>query len=852
MLQNHKFFSAPWLISAIVGVFISCSPSPKGDSLHSRLAVRFEKEAKLEVGGPYAGAAFHHSHMAPQRISFFYPVANSIDNSRDYWTRDTSHVMELRLKIDDGEWEELGQTPAAFELAPYSVRFQNEDEQKAIAASYQFCGEKPAMVISYTLSNRSKKAARFVFETRLTLAIKSCHTYKLIGQASTSFDAATQSIYAGFTDTDADSAMLFVANAASRPLTQNWDASRIIVDNQESTSTNGNVPEKTMKPVAQFRYEEELRPGAELQVVQIVGSCRPDEAVDIVAYLKENYWLEIERFESDVQAQAFEKSIFRTGTKATDRSTAYAKAVMAANAHYLDGEIVPMPCPAEYNFYFTHDALVTDLAAVKFDPDRVRNDLLYIIQHADSQNVIPHAYYWKDGRYQTEFASSDNWNNFWFIIVSAAYLRHTRDIDFLNQLLPYLSTSVERAMLTKEADNLMWSYRPDWWDIGHNYGPRAYMTILAIKTLRDFVYISANLDTDEQTLQNYSGIADSMEAALITKLWNDDFHFLMNYLEDGSLDPHYYIGSLLAAHYCSIEAEKARSMVESARQKMVDEKVGIYNAYPMDFMEYRKKLSFGDEVGQPNYYFNGGIWPQGNAWYALALIATGRRAEALSFVENTMSFDGILNGPNGQPAYYEVRNPDRDDPQLYGAVDKPQFLWAGAWYLYSLYASYGLSENSWNISFDPFLPPEQKQCSFTLAYRGKLLPVTIQGQGKYIRDIRFDGKKVLTAVLPLDTELEKSVDIQLGLPRQSYLKSCNATLQTVPEFHNGELICALGAFPGYRNETQIVSREKPVTVTLNGRNDITEYLTETKDGVFETRIHFVQQQKTDILCIRFE
>jgi glycogen debranching enzyme len=276
-----------------------------------------------------------------------------------------------------------------------------------------------------------------------------------------------------------------------------------------------------------------------------------------------------------------------------------------------------MPCPAEYNFYFTHDALVTDLAAVNFDLARVRRDLDYIVRHSDENNVIPHAYYWKDGKYVTEFASSDNWNNFWFIQVAAKYLRHSGDSDFLTQLYPYLTVSVERSLLTLEKDNLMWSYRPDWWDIGHNYGPRSYMTILAIKSLRDYAYISTVLGKNPEKVVELMALADKMQTALVAKLWNDDMGYLINYNEDGSLDSHYYIGSLLAVPYGLLDTEKQNRLVQTATAKLLDEKVGIYNVYPMDFHLLGDFYKFvGNEVGDKYYYTNGGVWPQGNAWYA--------------------------------------------------------------------------------------------------------------------------------------------------------------------------------------------------------------------------------------------
>ena len=114
----------------------------------------------------------------------------------------------------------------------------------------------------------------------------------------------------------------------------------------------------------------------------------------------------------------------------------WARAIMAANEHFLDDWILPMPCPAEYNFYFTHDVLVSDLTAVHFDPARVKRDLDFIVKHARADSVIPHAYYWKDSTFVTEWADSDNWNNYWMIITTASYLRHTADFSFVKIIYP--------------------------------------------------------------------------------------------------------------------------------------------------------------------------------------------------------------------------------------------------------------------------------------------------------------------------------------------------------------------------------------------------------------------------------
>ena len=110
-----------------------------------------------------------------------------------------------------------------------------------------------------------------------------------------------------------------------------------------------------------------------------------------------------------------------------------------------------------------------------------------------------------------------------------------------------------------------------------------------------------------------------MEKQVVNKFWDDKKKYLMNYLNDGSEDPHYYVGSLMAVNYNMLDKKHTNELLQTAKNVLLDKKLGIYTAFPMDFTKYEKILGFSDEVGMPYYYFNGGIWPQDNAWYALAL-----------------------------------------------------------------------------------------------------------------------------------------------------------------------------------------------------------------------------------------
>ena len=180
-----------------------------------------------------------------------------------------------------------------------------------------------------------------------------------------------------------------------------------------------------------------------------------------------------------------------------------------------------------------------------------------------------------------------------------------------------------------------------------------------------------------------------MQQTLNKKLWSDDQKYIINYYEDGSIDKHYYMGSLLAVYFNLLNPERSNELIKTAEEKLLDEKLGIYTLFPMDFNKLIDKLKFaGNEAGEPFKYANGGIWMHGNAWYALDLIKTGQKEKAINFIKRTMTLDGIINSPNGQPAMYEYRDSNFNNPKEYGKIDKPQFMWAAGWYLYCIYELY--------------------------------------------------------------------------------------------------------------------------------------------------------------------
>jgi hypothetical protein len=849
------------IILSIISFFLYLSKCNKNNDISMKpdLKVSFHGDSQIEVGGPFAGVEFHHNSPMPQRISFFYPAANSIDLSTDYWKRDSTFVMSAGIRAEYGKKEWIGLSPFAYELTPYGVTFDKNDLDKEIKISYRFCKDKPAMIIAYEITNNSKDTQPFEFYTHLELSLKTSHTYSLKSKAWTEYDSSTQSIYANFDDSETQNAQVFVANAGIQPESYNTVGTlkNRPYDEDWWYKNYSSLPELISKkdnqrvPAAEFLYKKNLESKETMTIIQIIGTSKQNEGKDIVSYLKKNYAKEVNEYEKSILDNVNE-SKFVTGDTTVDKSFKWAKGILAVNRHYIDNNIVPMPCPAEYNFFFTHDVLVTDYAAVNFDLQRVKNDINFIVAHANKDFIIPHAYYWKDSSYRTEFASSDNWNNFWFIITAGSYLKHSADIELMKHIYPYLTKSLNQTLLNKKEDDLMWEAHIDGSDLANSYGPRAFMTSLAIESLREYVYISMMIGANRDVLSKYEDLADNMQKALNDKLWNEKQGFLINYYKGGKIDTHYYMGSLIASHFNLLNHERTASLVNSAISHLFDPKLGVYDMFPMDLENLQGFLELKDgEAGKPFYYADGGIWVNANAWFALSLIADSKKDEAFNFIKKTMTVDGIINSPNGQPAMYEYRIGDYNNPVVYGKIDKPQFLWAAGWYLYSMYHLYGINENAWNIAFTPYLESGQKSCLYTINANDKPITVNVTGNGKYIHSIKYDGREMPSAVIPYNSKIG-NVDIELGIPFMPYISGTNSLVDKCNyDSQKKSLNYSLKAFTGHKNTTQIISPSPPKAVYVNGVKLNADLKIKNDNGTYLFEVDFTHKSVEDKIRIEF-
>ncbi|MBU1101002.1 MAG: hypothetical protein KKA84_11420 [Bacteroidetes bacterium] len=803
--------------------------------MRKQLAVQYKGNSQIEVGGPLAGIEFHKGLPLPQRVSYFSPVANSIDNSADYWFRDTTQVIDIKLKVNNGQYKTIASQIWKYELTPYRVEFCNEGPDLQIKISYEFCKTISAFVIKYSITNTTASENEYSLQTLLSSGLRTCHTYDSVSPSRSTYSTDGSTAICYYDDFRTQFPAVFVTNTGEMPC---YDSSSA----QNSSSSD-----------YKFRYVKTLAQRESLNIVQVIGSNNRDGVDNTITYLKENYQKEIDDLEKYVLNKTFSESEFITNEKSIDHTYKWAKAVIISNTHYIDQDTVLMPCPAEYNFFFTHDMLVTDLSRVNYDIKSVENDLLFIQKHSNKENVIPHAYYWKDSSYFTEYSELDNWNHLWFVILCGKYLKHSNNIPLLKNLYPLIQRSIEITLGNKKEDDLMWASRPDGWDIGNSYGPRSFMTILAIKALREYVYVAARIEKNENRLLEYESLSNRMQIQLNAKLWNDDKKYLINYYQNDSLDTHYYIGSLLAAHFNLIGKERKLQIIESARQKLLDAKLGIYNVYPMDFHLLKDFLKFqGNEVGQPFLYANGGIWSHANAWYLLNLTASNKNDEAYEFVKKIMTLEGIINSPNGQPAMYEYRCSNYSDSSVYGKVDKPQFSWAASWYIYSLYHLFGIKDNDWNINLDPWLKKDQLKCIFNIVINNSPVEVTLEGHGEYASSIKYDDVEEYSLVIGMNVNNTKSIRITMGEMNAPYITETNSMLESCNYDKEKNIFkIELKSFPGHEGFLEIASGIEPVEIYQSDKNIIEGSTIKKQGNVYEIKIPYKQNNESEIIKLHF-
>ena len=807
-LQVRPFCERKISLSVVVLLILlipmACSSRKSGSDLEMKFEGHY---GQVEIGGKYVGVEFHQSRPLPSRISFYSPVANSLDISNDYWKRFKSMPYTVLL-TSEGITDTIGMDPFPYRYTPYRASFEDIPDDTKITFSYDVCEDIPVLVLRITIKNLSERSRDILLETALNTTLRTSHTYTWKKEAILQYPDNGTVATAFFADIETDSAVVFIVNAGEMPAKDLPELSQEAKD-----------------PVLHFAYPKKLDGGEQLEVVQLLGMCRLNEADKIIGEAKLMWWKSVLKNENRILDYTYNQTFLSVPDPILQQTAYWSKAMLASDIHYINGQYLPMPCPAEYNFFFTHDLLLTGLGAVNFDLDYVKHGFQFLHSLTKEDSILAHAYYWKDMQFVTEYCNSDNWNHLWLIISACSYLKHSADKETVEAIFPMIKKSLQMMLKNKGDDGLIYAQRPDWWDIGNVYGAKTYITSLMYKALRDFVYIAIELEKDNEPLADYLQFAVQMKEQLVEKLWDEEAGYLFNFMDNETLDRHYYSGSLIAAYYDLLDDSTRTTLLLTAKDTLLDQYIGIRNAMPPDFHELIPQYHFnGMEAGAPFFYFNGGVWPQGSAWYALGLLANDQPDDAKQVLKKYLTLDGIQNSPHGQPSFYEYRFTDPKSGQ-YGEIDKPTFLWAAGWYLHVLYQLMGLRENSWNIFFNPSLPAGLADTEYDLTLFGQLCRITWQGQGNYFQEIRIDGIKQPSAVI---TSLAKKIVLKRGVPETPYLARSNCIVDDVRFTASAmELVIAFSGIKDQIADITIISPFRLQRSKFNG-SDCPDQLSEKK------------------------
>ena len=790
------------------------------------------KYGQVEVGGNYVGAEFHNSRPLPSRISFYYPVANSIDLSKDYWKREESEPFKILVNVDN-KTDTIGTEPCYYKWTPYEADFTYYGGTYFAEISYEFCDDIPFMVIRMKFINQSRGRKTFHIRTSLTTILRTCQTYAWKDTGEVQYVNWGNACFIDFKYPDTDSASVIVASAGDVMPANNPDSSRQI---------------KSI-PVAEFSYSKSVESSGKFTIVQIIGSSRIAESREMLTKAlrlwKESIWKNKYRILNYV----YHAGVVSVPDRNLQHTDLWSKAMLASDRHYINGSVVPMPCPAEYNFFFTHDVLLTDLGAVFYDLPRVRDDLLFIRSLTRPDSILPHAYYWRDDGFKTEFASKENWNHLWFMIVCGSYLKHSGDIKTLKLIYPILKKSVEMALSNLGPGGLMYSRRPDWWDIGNNYGARSYLTALMVRALREYCYVALKLQVDDNFARTCLNTSNELQRNLVSRLWNTKVGYLLNTIDTGSVDYHYYAGSLVAVYFDLLDREMSDSLIATAQRELLDPNLGIRNAMPDDFDRLSSLYEFKEgEAGGPYVYMNGAVWPHTTSWYILGLIELGRLNRAREALDRYLTVEGIRNSPNGQPSFFEYRFSDPSSP-FYGKIDKPNFLWGGGWYLNTLYHLLGVREDRSNIYLTPNVPDGFDNMEYDVAVHGDLSKVVWKGKGTYFKKIIADGRDLHSAVI---YNHPRRILVKRGMPESPYLESATCVVDSVKYVKKtNTLSLELSGFIGEGARVNIIS-PLPLKKALFEKQDSNSKVISTeKDGVYVIGLEFTFVRKNERVEFEF-
>ena len=185
-------------------------------------------------------------------------------------------------------------------------------------------------------------------------------------------------------------------------------------------------------------------------------------------------------------------------------------------------------------------------------------------------------------------------------------------------------------------------------------------------------------------------------------------------------------------------------------------------------------------------------------------------------------------------------------------IDKPSFLWAGGFYLKTLYNLFGLRENEWNLSFSGVNVHRPVTASYTLEFGDKKV-VNLSSDGIFLKSLTFGSESIPSAVLPLSAARREPVfKTVFDSLRHSCLYSMNAIVYKISSGADGLLDCEIASFQGHRVFPVVIAPAPPRQALVDGVPLPAPGSVRTPDGQRAYEYSFIAKSGHQHLLIYFK
>lgn len=435
-------------------------------------------------------------------------------------------------------------------------------------------------------------------------------------------------------------------------------------------------------------------------------------------------------------------------------------------------------------------------------PDRVRQRLLDVAATQFEDGGAYHQFQPLTGRGNAEVGSDFNDDPLWLILSTAAYLKETGDMDFLEHPVPFDHDPSKGAPMWEHlkrsfhhvVDNLGPHGLPlighaDWNDClnlncfstepGDSFqttagkdGRTAESLLIAgmfVFIGREYAELCRRAGRPEEA-RAASRHVEAMEAAVLAHGW-DGAWYLRAYDDSGRKvgsrqceDGQIYIESNAFCAMAEIGRETGLPLraLDSVRERL-DTPYGIEILTP-PYRDYHLELG---EVSSypPGYKENGGIFCHANPWIMIGECIAGRPERAFEYYAKTSPAfrEGSQDLFKMEPYVYSQMVAGRGAPR-HGEAKNSWLTGTAAWSFVALSQwILGVRPEYDGLRIEPHLPRRIASVEITRMFRGCLYRITVRNTGKKPADgrLQVDGKPWASAVVPpgpAETTLEVIVD----------------------------------------------------------------------------------------------